>query len=101
MKIKGHMSKWGDRVGFGLFVDFQEWNIWHRYFTIGLSFWCWDIGLTITLWDVEEAVQMLQDHGMTEKEAWEFCDAVRMKLPDPYDKRVSMRKEIEKELAKR
>lgn len=44
---------------------------------------------------------MLKDHGKTDKEAWNFCVGVRMKLPDPYDSRVNMRKLIEKELAKR
>ncbi len=98
MKIKGYISKWGGRVGFGLFVDFQEWNLWHHYFEIGFSFGPWDIGLTITLWDVEESMKTLRSRGMSEEEAWNFCDRVRKNLADPY--RGNMKREIEKALAK-
>jgi len=99
VKIKCHISKWGGRVGLGPFVDFQEWNIWHHYFEIGFSLGPWDIGLEITLWDVEESMELLQSQGMSEKEAWTFCDQVRNSLPDPYH--GNMKEEIEKALAKK
>ena len=100
MKVERHTSKWGDAIHFGPYIDWQEWNIWHRYFIIGFSFGPWDFGLQITLWDIEETIQMIKDRGWTEKMAWDLCDRVRTALPDPYDKRVNMKKEIEKELAK-
>lgn len=95
------MSKWGGRISFGPYIDFQEWNIWHRYFVIGFGFIFWDFGLEIILWDIEKSVQMLKkDYGLTEEQGWDFADGVRKALPDPYDSKVNMRKEIEKALPK-
>lgn len=101
MRIEKHGSKWGDAAHFGVYVEWQDWCIWRHSFDVGFSFGPWDFALTIILWDVEETIQMLKDHGKTDKEAWEFCNGVRMNLPDPYSKRVNMQKEIEKELVRR
>ena len=98
MKIKREFSRWRDALHFGPFIEWQEWNIWRHEFTIGFSFGPWDFGLKIILWDVEETVEVLQSRGMTKDEAWDFCDAVRNKLPDPYDGRVNLREKIEKAL---
>lgn len=100
MYFDWHLSVWGDRIGFGPFVDYQEWNLWHHYFTIGLSFWKWEIGVVVTLWDIEEEIVALETRGMTEKEAWDFVGSVRRKQPDPYHVK-HMKKEIEKALAER
>ena len=99
MKVEWHSTKWGGAVHFGPFIEFQEWNIWHHSFFIGVSFGPWDFGLIITLWDIEETMETLKDRGMTEEEAWDLCDGVRRSLSDPYDSRVNLREEIEKELA--
>lgn len=101
MKLECYFSKWGGRVGFGPFIDFQDWNIWHHTFTLGFSFGRWDIGLTFTPWDIEELINRLILRGMTEKEAWDFCDGVRRSLPKPYGGSVNMEKEVEKVLAQR
>lgn len=96
MKVEVNNSYWRDALHFGPFIEWQEWNIWHREFTIGFSFGPWDFGLKISLWDIEETVEVLKGRGMTQEGAWEFCDGIRRELPDPYDSRVNMRKEIEK-----
>jgi hypothetical protein len=99
VKIKSYISKWGGRVGFGFFVDFQEWSIWDHYFDIGFSFGPWDIGLTITLWTIQESMKPLLSQGMSDREAWIFCNQVRKGLPDPYH--GNMKREIEKALSKK
>ena len=100
MKIERHMSKWGHALYFGPYIEWQDWNILHHSFEIGFYIGPWIFFLSITLWDIEQEVLMLKDHGMTDKEAWDFCDAARENLPDPYDSRVNMRKVIERELTK-
>lgn len=100
MKIERHMSKWGHALYFGPYIEWQDWNIWHHDFEIGFYIGPWIFYLRITLWDIEEEIQMLKDRGMNAEEAWNFCDGIRQKLPDPYDGRVNMRKEIKRELAK-
>lgn len=98
MKIERHMSKWGAALYFGPYLEWQDWNIWHHTFEIGFYIGPWILYLSVTLWAIEEEIQILEDRGMTHEEAWDFCDGIRHKLPDPYDKRVNMRKEIEKVL---
>lgn len=102
MRIERQVSYWGNAIHFGPFIDWQEWNIWHHEFNIGFSFGPWDFSLKIILWDVDELIdQLVKNQGMTERKAWNFCDRVRKKLPDPYDGRINMQKEVERALAKR
>jgi hypothetical protein len=98
VKIDWHLSKWGGRAGLGPFIDYQDWDIWHHVLVLGLSFGPWEIGLIITLWHVEKAIKTLQSWGMSEKEAWGFCDRIRKSLPDPYH--GNLKREIGKALAK-
>lgn len=99
MEILPQTSSWGNALHFGPFIEWQDWNIWHHVFEIGFYIGPWIFYLQITLWDIEEEIQMLKDRGMNEKEAWDFVDQVRQSLPDPY--KGSMSREIEKQLAKR
>ncbi|MBA7683711.1 hypothetical protein ES703_92091 [subsurface metagenome] len=102
MRIKRDVGHWGDAVHFGPFIEWQDWNIWRHCFSIGFSFGPWDFRLQISLWDVDELIdQLVKNQGMTERKAWNLCDRVRKKLPDPYSNRVDMKKEVEKALAKR
>lgn len=101
MKIERHMSHWGDALYFGPYIEWQDWNILHHTFDIGFYIGPWIFYLSVTLWDIQQEILMLKDRGMMEEEAWDFSEGVRMDLPDPYDKRVNMRKEIEKALAKK
>ena len=99
MRIERHMNTWRDALHLGPYIEWQDWNIWHHVFEIGFYIGSWIFYLRVTLWDIEEEIQMLKDRGMTQEEAWSLCDGARQKLPDPYDSRVNMRKLIEKELA--
>lgn len=99
MKVEIHRTKWGSAIRFGPFIDWQDKNIWHREYTLGFSFGKWDFEVKIILWDIEESIEMLKSRGMTEQEAWDFCDRIRQTLPDPYDSRVNMRKKIERAIA--
>ena len=101
MKIKVHRGHGGSQICFGPYIEWPDWNIWHRTFDIGFYFGPWIFYLTITLWDVEEAIQMLRGYGLPPKEAWDFVDEIRRDLPDPYNSHVNMKREIEQALIRR
>jgi len=85
MKIEVENSSWGgNRFSLGPFLDRQDWNLWHHFFIIGFGIGPWDFGIKVTLWDIEETMERLKGKGMTEDEAWEFCQKVREEQPDPY-----------------
>ena len=97
MRIEKHRSRWGDALHLGPYIEWQDWNIWHHTFDIGLYIGPWIFYLSVTLWDIHQEILMLKDRGMTEEEAWDFCDEARKALPDPYH--GNMKKEIKKALA--
>lgn len=96
MKIERHRDRWSDTLHLGPYIEWQDWNIWHHAFEIGFCIGPWIFYLSVTLWDIEQEILMLKDRGMTEKEAWDFCNEVRKALPNPYH--GNMKKEIENSL---
>lgn len=98
MKIEKHRSRWGDALHLGPYIDWQDWDVWHHCFTIGFSFGPWDIGLKVILWDIEETIAVLKDHGMTDEEAWDFCRGIFEGLAAAKEGKVVPWREVKKQL---
>lgn len=103
LKISPHFSRWGAAFHLGPFIEWEEWNVNHYDFTIGLEIGPLIFSLRITLWDFfeaarEKALPVLMGRGMTEDEAWEFIDGIRKGIIDRKEGKVRLWTEVKKEL---